>query len=550
MDYGERYTDKKISAVDRELKQTYRTAQSELKEKLAEFMKKHAAKNREKRRQLDAGKITEQEYRDWLTGQIFTRNKWQQQIKMINAVLLDHNRQALNIVQNSRIDVFAENYNINAWRAERETGVNFNIYSGEAVARLIEGDPQLLPEWEIDKEKDYIWNQRRVNNILKQGILQGEDMEKIMQRLCVGLATSNEKKMRMFARTAMNGAQNAGRQKQMEDASKMGIEVNKRWIAVHDSRTRDAHRDLDGTEVPFDKPFKSLLGEIMFPGDPTADPGNVYNCRCRTVTIYPKYEDRSKKWGEGEIIDGQTYEEWKKGKQKRGEVVNSNESKEGQSQKTFYSRNATSNRQIVEQLEKDGFIETGNGSTLAGIDVKCSQMIYDCYKRVFDRFPFLESWDFKGIKTSALNPRTYADCETDTGLIRISVTNFSSYDLLKKSYADEVRDGFHPRGTTEDAIIFHEIGHRFNGILQTEAGFGDRFSKTMLGQCLNKSKIRPWRTFAEDEVFSQISIYAGKNDEEWFAECFATYMTAKEDDMSEMQKAWNQLFEDAIRRYF
>ena len=321
MDYGERYTDKKISAVDRELKQTYRTAQTELKEKLSDFMKKHAVMNREKRRLLAEGKITQQEYQDWLTGQIFTRNRWQQQIKAINSVLLDHNQQALNIVKSHRLDVFAENYNYNAWKAERETGVSFNIYSSESVARLIEGDPQLLPEWEIDKPKDYLWNQKRVNNILRQGILQGEDMEQIVQRLCVQLATSNEKKMRNFARTAMNGAQNAGRQKQMENAAAMGIEVMKRWMAVHDSRTRDAHRELDGEEVAYDKPFKCQLGEIMFPGDPTAEPANVYNCRCRTVTIYPKYEDRSKKWGEGEIIDGLTYEEWKKGKKKNNEVV-------------------------------------------------------------------------------------------------------------------------------------------------------------------------------------------------------------------------------------
>lgn len=29
-----------------------------------------------------------------------------------------------------------------------------------------------------------------------------------------------------------------------------------------------------------DKPFESELGDIMYPGDPSADPANVYNCRC------------------------------------------------------------------------------------------------------------------------------------------------------------------------------------------------------------------------------------------------------------------------------
>ena len=45
-DYGHRYADKKISAVDRELKKTYRTAQRELKKKLADFNKRFEKKEK------------------------------------------------------------------------------------------------------------------------------------------------------------------------------------------------------------------------------------------------------------------------------------------------------------------------------------------------------------------------------------------------------------------------------------------------------------------------------------------------------------------------
>ena len=320
MDYGERYADKKISAVNRELRKTYRTAQTELKKKLADFEKRFSAKNKQKKQELDEGKISKQDYKDWLTGQVFIRSQFEQSIRQVNAVMLDCNRQAMNIMNNARFDVFAENYNYNAWKAERSIAVSFNVYSAESVARLMLGDPQLLPEWKIDKKKDYVWNYNKVNNIVRQGIIQGEGVPEITDRLCSELASGNEAKMRMFARTAINSAQNAGRQKQMEDAAEMGIEVKKRWIATRDSRTRDAHRDLDGAEVPFDQPFKNEYGEIMFPGDPTAKTANVFNCRCTMLTIYPKYEDYSKKWGEGDTVEGVPYEEWKKGKKARGEV--------------------------------------------------------------------------------------------------------------------------------------------------------------------------------------------------------------------------------------
>ena len=311
MDYGHQYADKKISAVDRELKKTYRTAQKQLKEKLADFEKQFARKNKEKKKKLDAGEITQDEYRDWMTGQVFVRSRWQEQQRMINAVLLDHNRQAMNIVQNSTFDVFAENYNYNAYLAEMKMVGTFNLYNAEAVARLILGDPKLLPEWDIDKKKDYTWNQQKVNNILRQSIIQGKGIDEITQDLADGLATKNYNRMRLFARTAITEAENAGRQQQMNDAAAMGIEVKKMWIATHDNRTRDAHRGLDGDIVPYDQPFHSALGDIQRPGDPDADPANVYNCRCTMQTIYPKYDQGTTR---EETIDGQSYEEWKHGK--------------------------------------------------------------------------------------------------------------------------------------------------------------------------------------------------------------------------------------------
>ena len=319
MDYGHQYADKKISAVDRELKKTYRTAQKQLKEKLADFENQFARKNKEKKKMLEAGEITQDEYRDWLTGQVFVRSRWQEQQRMVNAVLLDHNRQAMNIVQNSTFDVFAENYNFNAYLAEQKMIGTFNLYNAEAVARLIVDDPQLLPKWKIDQKKDYVWNQQKVNNILRQSIIQGKTIDEITQDLAEGLSTGNYNRMRLFARTAITEAENAGRQQQMNDAAEMGIEVKKMWIATHDNRTRDAHRGLDGDIVPYNEPFHSALGDIMRPGDPSAAPANVYNCRCCMQSIYPKY-DKGTKRGEGVEIDGKSYEEWKEGKKKRGEV--------------------------------------------------------------------------------------------------------------------------------------------------------------------------------------------------------------------------------------
>ena len=313
-----KYADYKLAQVTRELKKTYRQAQKELKEKLADFDKRFEKKSAEKKQQLANGEITRAEYKDWLTGQVFIRSQFEQNLRQVCMVMLDCNQQAINIINEGRIDTFAETYNFEAFKAEAATGISFNVYNTQSVARLILEEPDLLPEWHPERPKDYEWNKSRVNNIVRQGIIQGEGVAEITERLCIGLATSNFSKMRMFARTAIGSAQEAGRQKQRDDLSDMGVRVEKRWLATLDAVTRDTHRALDGETVPKDKPFSNGL---MFPKDPNGAAKEVFNCRCTSRTILPDYDDPNEvDWRKNEIIDGQTYEEWKKGKVKKGQV--------------------------------------------------------------------------------------------------------------------------------------------------------------------------------------------------------------------------------------
>ena len=66
---------------------------------------------------------------------------------------------------------------------------------------------------------------------------------------------------------------------------KDGIVMKREWLATNDSRTRHWHAELDGEEVDIDEPWVNEFGEIMFPGDPSADPANTYNCRCSMRSI-------------------------------------------------------------------------------------------------------------------------------------------------------------------------------------------------------------------------------------------------------------------------
>lgn len=318
-DYGDKMANRAIKTVDRRLKATYVKANRELHKKLDDFTRKYAVKDAVKRQQLADGKITAAEYADWKAGQVFQRKEWEHKCASVAQVLFRSNEEAAEIIHNHKLDVFSGNYNFMAYIGEKtlnkegvKAGISFDVYNTQAVARLVQKDPQTLPKWKIDEPKDYKWNLKKVNNIIKQGIIQGESIPQMTDRLCKDLCTMNENKMRIFAQTAITGAQNAGRQKQMEDAADMGINVSKQWIATQDRRTRRAHLLRDGDEVPYNEEFS---GGLEYPGDPDGDPDDVYNCRCTMITVYPDYQSGSDSRRAVEEADEEDFEEWLKEKQ-------------------------------------------------------------------------------------------------------------------------------------------------------------------------------------------------------------------------------------------
>ena len=330
-DYGTRVADKQIDQTAAKIRAIYRKAEEELREKLADFQRKYEKKNKEMLAKLEAGEITKKEYQRWLSGQVFIGKQWQDKVDQAAKIMNDANREAAEVVRTGRLYVFAENYNFSAFQIEKQTRVmtTFNVHNEKSVGRLIKRKPKMLPEWKIDEPKDYRWNRQRVENSITQGIIQGEGVREITNRLVETLVTGNRNKMKTFARTAITGAQNAGRQEVLEEAEEDGIKVKKRWLATLDDRTRDTHAELDGQTVDPDEPFTvsvdGIMEEIMYPGDPNALPCLVYNCRCALDNVVVGYEKRGprrayREWDdengkhhrESYIVDGMTYNEWKK----------------------------------------------------------------------------------------------------------------------------------------------------------------------------------------------------------------------------------------------
>lgn len=311
-------------ALQRRITAVYKEAQKDLQKKLDDYIKKFRAKDAMMRQGVADGTITRQQYDTWRSGAIFQGKAWRARVKQVTDTLANANEESLRLVRGQQLKQFAEGFNHEQYVLNQNTGmsVNFGLYDADAVGRLIREEPDLLPPKKLNKGKDGEWNQKKITGSVLQGIIQGESIDDIARRIARDTAQQNSKAMIRYARTAITGAQNAGRMETMQRAQGMGINVRKQWLATLDARTRDSHRHLDGEVVDIDEPFRSDFGKIMFPGDPSAHPGDVYNCRCTLVYVYPDYPtDPGERLDNitGEHVRGDmTYDEWA-GNQKRAD---------------------------------------------------------------------------------------------------------------------------------------------------------------------------------------------------------------------------------------
>lgn len=313
-------TEQQIKKLESDITSIFGEAQKDIEVKMADFTQKFADKYSIHHQELEDGKITQSQFDSWVKGQVFQGKQWQAKKDQMAKIMGNADKIAMKVINGESVNVFTVNANYTSYDLEHTEGINFGFgaFDNATVANLISKDPQILPKWKVSEPKNYTWNQKNINKAITQGIIQGESLDKISKRVASSLATKNSNTMKTFARTAMTGAQNAGRNQSLMNAKSKGISVVKQWMATLDGRTRDSHRHMDGETIKVgDKwhPQKFSNG-CRFPGDPEGPPHEVYNCRCTMVgdvqgypSIYERYDNI-----DGKPIKNMSYAEWYKTK--------------------------------------------------------------------------------------------------------------------------------------------------------------------------------------------------------------------------------------------
>lgn len=307
MDDGHKETDRLIDETERRIRETYIKAQSEAQAKLEDYLSRFKIKDAIKAKQVQQGKITAEEYARWRKGQICIGKRWQEMVDTLTQDYVNADKIAMSIVNGYTPEAYAINHNYATFQVEKGSmlDTSYTLYDRHTMERLLKDDPDLLPKAKVDIPKDMRWNRTHINNAIMQGILQGEKIDKIADRLQRVTDMDNAAAVRN-ARTMITGAENAGRQDGFERAEGMGIEMEKEWLATLDDRTRHSHRQMDGVRVALDAEFPN---GCRYPGDPLGEPEEVYNCRC-TMVAAVKGVDQSNA-PRNDKLGGMSYEEWK-----------------------------------------------------------------------------------------------------------------------------------------------------------------------------------------------------------------------------------------------
>lgn len=288
-DSAHKSTDSRLDKIERKIKNIYKRASGEITKAWDEYMSQAALRVNELQEEYESAKAAGDNETACKLGRklasekravTISNKRFKAVSETVAAELSNATDTALAYINGELPPVYALNYNYFANEIGGKTrGAYFNLLNQHTVRNLVENGEIVLPTRALDRAKDKSWNMKKIQSEVAQGILQGESMEKIAGRISV-VQEMNAAAAIRTARTAVTGAENQGRLDLLTEAESKGIIVKKKWIATHDERTRDWHSELDGVSVDKDEPFVNSIGAIMFPGDPSAHPANVYNCRC------------------------------------------------------------------------------------------------------------------------------------------------------------------------------------------------------------------------------------------------------------------------------
>lgn len=286
-DIAHEATDRQIAALERRIANLYATAQNGLQERVTAYFKQFEKLDAQKRKQLDAGKITKQEFAQWRLAQIGRGKMFEALRDKVAEDLTDVTNEATELVAAEMPGAYAINYNQEAETINADDGSAIPIITAAAIALLWQQNSDTMTRPKLNRPKAIALNRTNFSASVTSGIPLGKPLlgkNSICEMSVTMTVEKSRHSARVNARTFLTVAETRGRQAVYNLAEKLGIHREKIWHTAHDNRVRHQHALMDGVTVLATEKFSVDGYDMIGPGDTSAPPYLWYNCRCRMTS--------------------------------------------------------------------------------------------------------------------------------------------------------------------------------------------------------------------------------------------------------------------------
>ena len=568
-DYAHKLTDEQLAKLEQRIAKLYKEAADELSDTVKAYFEQFEKRDAAMKEKLDAGEITEQQYKQWRLAQMGRGKRFTALRDKVAERYTDANATAVAYVNDATPGIYSLNRNYSAYKIEQVSDkADFTLWDEQTVRRLVVEQPDLMPYYPpkraLQRGIDLKYGKQQITASVTSSILQGKGIGKISDDLQSRMQDMNRTSAIRTARTAVTGAQNAGRLDTYRAAQDMGIKIKKRWLATLDNRTRHAHAMLDGQTVDVDKPFKVDGYELMYPGDSSAPGYLVYNCRCTQIAEVDGEDTSSggrraidQETGESVLVKDMTYAEWAGWKKEQAIV------------KEKAELNLHSMQDCKEALLNDIGFNLVEDSFVRNVD---ERLAIDCTKQLHN----LEQ-RFGAVKKSTGSICSVSGGRATDAYVGAKVTDptnqnlslcpiaFNSYKSNVTETLSQIESGYIMPALKENASIYtvtHEYGHMVQNTVIKKAmeDYGLEKLKASIdySKKTEKARLKQYKKIWADtekrccaeildiakeanvnfKLGDNISRYGRTNYAEFFAEVFANSQLGAPNELGKAMLVW------------
>lgn len=298
MDKMHKYTDEVIADVEKRLNEIYSKVKNDLETEMKRIDTLIARAN----------KVEDKEKRVALLRR---KKEVKTRLIKISVDIQEANETAVKILNNENLNVYSENYNFMLYEIQKESGlpIDFTLFDKNTLKSMVKDKEGIFNFLSIESAKDLGVIRRKLESTFYASLIEGMGAYEIAKSLGK-VVDMNQNNLVRLTRTLTTRVQNEARFDGMEYGEKLGIKLQKVWIATADGRTRRSHKNLNGEVRAIDEPFSNGL---MFPGaDGTVS--EVANCRCTMTTEFEGFTKTELEKKLDEQVKKVTYEAWKENK--------------------------------------------------------------------------------------------------------------------------------------------------------------------------------------------------------------------------------------------